>query len=195
MKNIIFVIIILVFYSCSQKNDRVVSFSTTFGNALHGAINLDFDNTNKLLILKRVGSKKSTPLPPPPSSKNGYSKAQKDSLEVAEKQYYLDYAQPKTVIYKLNNEEVENLNTLINSIPVNDRKDFYPEYPTGDGFSYNFQIIYSNGKVDDVEVQHINISSHEKVISKMLEYAKKYENDKNNIQVLRNFEDWNHPKY
>ncbi|MGE4347733.1 MAG: hypothetical protein AB7D46_10015 [Flavobacteriaceae bacterium] len=195
MKKIIFFIIIFILNGCSQKNDKIVSFSATFGNALHSAITLEFDNTYKLLILKRVGSKKISLPPPPPPSKNGNSKVKKDSMEMAKRQYYLDYAQPKTTIYKLTAEEADNLNTLINSIPVEDRKDFYPKYPMGDGFSYNFQIIHSDGNVDDVEVQHINISSHEKILSQMLNYAKKYEKDKNNIQVLKNFENWNHPKY
>jgi|GEM_PF-3496770 len=195
MKNILFVIIILALGGCSQKNNEIISFSATIGNALHGTITLEFDNTDKLLVLKRVGSKKISLAPPPPPSKNGYSQEQKDSIETAEKQYYLDYARPKTAVYKLTAEEAKNLNVLINDIPIKERKDFYPEYPIGDGFSYSFQIIHSDGKVDDVEVQHINISSHEKLISQMLFYAKKYEKDKNNIQVLQNFEDWNHPKY
>ncbi|MDR6546670.1 hypothetical protein J2810_002776 [Chryseobacterium rhizosphaerae] len=195
MKRIILITILFILVGCSQKNNEIISFYITFGNALHGGITLDFDNSNKLLILKRIGSKKISIPPPPPPSELGYSKEQRDSIGKAEQQYYLDYAQPKTTAYKLTKEEANTLNTLINSIPKEDRKDFFPKYPMVDGFTYNFQIIYSDGKVEDAEIQHINIPSHEKIIYQMLIYAKKYEKDKNNIQVLKNFEDWNHPKY
>lgn len=195
MKKFTIIVIFFIIFSCTQNSNKVAVFSTTFGNALHGGITLDFYDSNKLLILKRIGSKKVSIPPPPPPSEHGYSKEQRDSIDMAEQQYYLDYAQPTTTAYKLTKEEANTLNTLINSIPKEDRKDFYPKYPTVDGFTYNFQIIYSDGKVEDAEVQHINVSSHEKIIHQMLIYAKKYEKDKNNIQVLKNFEDWNHPKY
>lgn len=194
MKKLTIITLFFIIISCTNKNE-VVIFSTTFGNALHGGITLDYDSSNQLLILKRVGSKKISIPPPPPPSEIEYSKYQKDSIDKASQQYYLDYLQPKTSAYKLTEEEANTLNLLIDSIPKEDKKDVYPKYPIGDGFSYSFQIIYSDGKVEDVEVQHINIISHEKLINKMLSYAKKYENDKDNIQVLRNFEDWNHPKY
>lgn len=194
MKKITIIALFFIIFSCSNNNE-VAIFSTTFGNALHGGITLDYDSSNQLLILKRIGSKKISIPPPPPPSEIGYSKYQKDSIDKATQQYYLDYLQPKTSAYKLTEEEANTLNLLINSIPKEDKKDVYPKYPMVDGFSYGFQIIYSDGKVEDVEVQHINIDSHEKVIHQMLTYAKKYEWDKDNIQVLRNFEDWNHPKY
>lgn len=195
MKKISIIIIFFIIFSCIQNNNKVAVFSTTFGNALHGGITLDFDNSEGLLILKRVGSKRVLIPPPPPPSEHGYSKEQRDSISKAEQQYYLDYAQPNTAAYKLTKEEANTLNNLINSIPKEERKDFYPQYPMVDGFTYNFQIIYSDGKVEDAEIQHINIPSHEKIIYQMLIYAKKYEKDKNNIQVLKNFEDWNYPKY
>ncbi|MFP3599673.1 hypothetical protein, partial [Chryseobacterium sp. SIMBA_029] len=105
------------------------------------------NSSNQLLILKRIGSKKISIPPPPPPSKTGYSKYQKDSIDKATQQYYLDYLQPKTSAYKLTQEEASTLNLLINSIPIEDKKDVYPKYPTVDGFSYDFQIIYSDGKV------------------------------------------------
>ncbi|CAA7388021.1 hypothetical protein [Chryseobacterium fistulae] len=195
MKKTAFIISLFILFSCSQKTQEVRIFSATFGNALHGGITLSFDKINSFLILKRVGSKKPLLPPPPPPSENGYTLKQRDSINRVEKQYYLDYAQPKTAVYKLTTEEVEKLVKLIDSIPQEDRKDFIPEYPMYDGFSYNFQIIYSNGYVDDIEVEHLNIPSHEKVIYQMLFYAKKNELDENNILVLKNFENWSHPKY
>ncbi|ODM52734.1 hypothetical protein BAX95_07020 [Elizabethkingia meningoseptica] len=191
-----FVLIITSFFilkSCCQNKKEVVLFSTTFGNSLHGSITLEFDNLSKFLILKRVGSKDVVVPPPPPAG--NYSKIQRDSISKVQKQYYIDYAQPKTMVYKLSKEESKALIELINIIPKEERGDFYPEYPMGDGFMYNFQIIYSDGNIEDVEIQHLNVSSHEKLIFQMLSYAKKYERDKNNIQVLKNFKNWNHPKY
>lgn len=193
MKNIIIFIVVLMLSNCSQKRDEVISFSATFGNGLHGAITFNFDPDHNFLILKRVGSKKVVPPPPPPNS--NYNSKEKDSLKKEEEQYYLNYAKPKTAVYKLTKVESHNLISLINSIPKEDRKDSYPDFSTGDGFGYNYQIIYSDGNSEDIEVEHINISSNEKVITEMLRYAKKYETNKNNIQVLKNFEEWNHPKY
>lgn len=179
--------------SCNNEKVEVASFSTTFGNALHGAITFNFDPSDNLLILKRVGSKKIPPPPPPQGS--DYNLKEKDSLKKEQEQYYLNYAKPKTTVYKLTKEESRKLITLINSIPNGDRKDTYPNFPTGDGFGYNYQIIFSNGNIEDVEVEHINIFSNEKIIAEMLNYAKRYEKDQNNIQVLKNFENWNYPKY
>jgi hypothetical protein len=197
MKNLLLVILIFVaLNSCSQEKNKVAFFSTTFGNSLHGSITLQLDSENKFLILKRVGSK-NTPVLPPPSASIAmkYSEVQRDSINKVEKQYYLDYALPKTSVYKLTNEETKILNQLIDEIPKEQRTDFYPEFPMGDGFAYDFQIIYADGKVEDVEIQHLNVSSHEKLLLQMLTYAKKYEKDKDNIHVLDNFKDWNHPKY
>ena len=197
MKNLfLFILAVIISNSCSQEKNKVVSFSTTFGNSLHGSITLQFDSENKFLILKRVGSKKIPTLPPPAASiAMKYSEVQRDSINKVEKQYYLDYAQPKTSVYRLTREETKTLNELIDAIPKEQRTDFYPEFPMGDGFAYDFQIIYTNGKVEDVEIQHLNVSSHEKLFLQMLTYAKKYEKDKDNIHVLDNFKDWNHPKY
>lgn len=178
---------------CHKYNNEVILFSTTFGNSLHGSITLEFDSLNKFLILKRVGSKEISPLPPPPPGI--YTQVQRDSINKAHQQYYLDYAQPKTKVYKLTNEESKTLSKLIRIIPKEEKADFYPKYPMVDGFMYSFQIIYSDGKVEDVEIQYISVPSHERLIFQMLTYAKKYERDINNIHVLRNFEDWNRPKY
>nr|WP_314498858.1 hypothetical protein [uncultured Chryseobacterium sp.] len=193
MKNyILFILFSIILVSCNNDKIEVASFSTTFGNALHGAITFNFDPSHNLLILKRVGSKK---IPPTPPQGSDYNLKEKDSLKKEQEQYYLNYAKPKTAVYKLTKEESRKFITLINSIPNKNRKDSYFDFPTGDGFGYNYQIIFSNGNIEDVEVEHINISSHAKIIAEMLNYAKKYEKDQNNIQVLKNFENWNHPKY
>lgn len=184
----------LLLVSCKENERNIVFFTASFGNALHGAISLNYDLDHNILILKRIGSKRVFP-PPPPQKVYDYSLQEKDSIRIEEKQYYRNYAKPITTAYRLTDKEANNLDMLINSIPKEDRKDFYPKYPTGDGFAYEFQIIYSNGKIEDIEVQHTNIASHEKVIAEMLRDAKKYETNQNNIQVLKNFEDWNHPKY
>lgn len=194
MKKLVFLLLFLILTACSEKKSELSFFSTTFGNGLHGAITFNFDPDNNFLTLKRVGSKKLV-LPPPPPPNSNYNLMEKDSLKKEEEQYYFNYAKPKTTVYKLTKKESHNLISLINSIPKEDRKDSYPDFPTGDGFGYNYQIIYSDGNSEDIEVEHINIPSNEKVITEMLRYAKKYETNKNNIQVLKNFEDWNHPKY
>ncbi|MPS72940.1 MAG: hypothetical protein E2590_07260 [Chryseobacterium sp.] len=193
MKKIICFIILIFFISCAKKEKEVVMFTTTFGNALHSGISFTFDCKDRLLILKRLGLRKVSETPPP--KENEYSVKQKDSLKKEEEKYLQNYAKPKTVAYKLTDEEAKKLIELINSIPKEDRKDSIPKYPMGDGFAYDFQIIYSNGEIDDIEVQHLNIISSEKVIYQMLAYAKKYEKDNHNILVLKNFEEWSHPKY
>lgn len=196
LKKIILVIVMfLILINCSKENNKIIGFTTTFGNALHGGITMYLDVNSKFLILKRIGTKRVALMPPPPPTKNLYTEKPKDSIENEEKQYYLDYAKPTTAIYKLTNEELTKLVELINLIPAKEKQDFIPKHPMNDGFSYNFQIIYSDGKIDDVEIEHVNFTSHEKVISLMLSYANKYEKNKNNIHVLKNFEDWNHPKY
>ncbi|MGS0748646.1 hypothetical protein [Halpernia sp. GG3] len=162
--------IVLLLCGCKQKDNNIAFVSTTFGNALHGEITLDFDNAKNLLILKRVGSKYTSPFPPPPPNIK-YSPEQKDSIKKEEIKYYSDYFQPTTAVYKITNDEAKKLMTLINAIPEEERKDFLTKSTMRDGFAYNIQIVYDNGKVEDFEVRHQHILSHEKVIFDMFNYC------------------------
>ncbi|WP_187477885.1 hypothetical protein [Amniculibacterium sp. G2-70] len=185
----IFVLLIII-NGCTNSDNKLVSFTTRFGNAIIGVLNLEFYNDNNLLVIKRIGPKYNSPYPPPPKIHNEIHENNSDEINSPEVVNI-----ENSTAYKLNDKESEILIKLINAIPETELKDYYPKYPLGDGFGYNFQILYSNGIIKDIEVQHQNITSHEKLINQMLTYALKYEKNKDNLKVLNSFEDWNHPKY
>ena len=181
----------LVLIACSKKNDRIttekihpVLLKIGYYPSFHQPAETIVNFNEKYLIFYKP--KESIVEPPPPPMENG-----KENKEQSNYKKYLA-ERPELVAFKVSLNE-EDLNSILYVISTFKAEDFIDDQDSTaiDGMSINMVILFSDGKLIQMNPFNSPNEKQKALYKKMLSILMEKNMDKNNSLILQKIENYN----
>lgn len=193
MKNILYILFCFFgIVSCNEndKNSNIketnpilikIGYYPSFHQPAETILNL---NEKYLLFYSPTSY---NPPPPPPPRKNG-------NLSIQEKNEYTKYLNenPELKPFKSNLSEIDikKVNDIVNSFQVSDFNDKNLK-PALDGMSTNIIILYSDGKIVQINPMNVPNAKQSQLYTEILSIVSEKNTDKNNLIIIQKIQNYN----